>query len=190
MIAIIGPTASGKTGLALELAAEAGGEIINMDAYALYRGMDIGTAKPTLAEQKRVRHHLIDILDIHEGATVADYQEAAREAVKDIQSRNKPVFAVGGSGLYVRALCDKISFPGTDNTIRERLEAECAEVGSLELYRRLAKLDPVAAQNMHWNNARRVIRALEVIELTGQPYSATLPSYETEIPTCFYRFAS
>lgn len=185
MIAIVGPTASGKTALALQLAAEAGGEIINMDAYALYRGMDIGTAKPTLEQRQLVPHHLVDVLNIHEGATVADYQDQARAAVADIQKRGKPVFAVGGSGLYVRALCDKISFPGTDPLIRQRLETECAEIGSAALYRRLRELDPIAADNLHANNARRVIRALEVIEITGQPYSATLPSYENEIPTVF-----
>ncbi|MCS4484238.1 tRNA (adenosine(37)-N6)-dimethylallyltransferase MiaA [Gleimia sp. 6138-11-ORH1] len=183
--AIIGPTASGKTSLAIELADTAGGEIINMDAYAMYRGMDIGTAKPTLEEQARVAHHLIDILEIHDNATVAQYQQYARNCVKLIEAKGKPVFAVGGSGLYVRALCDQITFPGTDPQVRARLEAECTKVGALEMYRRLQSVDPLAASNLHWNNSRRVIRALEVIELTGQPYSATMPSYETYQPTLF-----
>ncbi|MDO5060613.1 MAG: tRNA (adenosine(37)-N6)-dimethylallyltransferase MiaA [Actinomycetaceae bacterium] len=185
MKAIVGPTASGKTSLALELAATANGEIINMDAFAMYKGMNIGTAKPTATEQARVPHHMIDVLEIHDNATVAQYQQQARQCVQEIQARGNPVYAVGGSGLYVRALCDKISFPGTDPQVRSRLEAECESVGSLEMYRRLQTVDPVAAANLHWNNARRIIRALEVIEITGQPYSATLPSYESHQPTLF-----
>lgn len=185
MKAIVGPTASGKTSLAIELAATANGEIINMDAFAMYKGMNIGTAKPSAAEQARVPHHMIDVLEIHDNATVAQYQQQARQCIQAIQNRGNPVYAVGGSGLYVRALCDKISFPGTDPQVRSRLETECESVGSLEMFRHLQTVDPVAAANLHWNNARRIIRALEVIEITGQPYSATLPSYESYQPTCF-----
>lgn len=185
MKAIIGPTASGKTGLAIALAEATGGEIINMDAFAQYRGMDIGTAKPTAAEQARVPHHLIDNLELHETASVADYQRDARAVRQQLEARGVDVFAAGGSALYVRAFIDDIAFPATDPQVRARLEAECETVGAPEMYRRLQQLDQVAAQNMHWNNARKIVRALEVIELTGQPFSATLPTYESVFPTLF-----
>lgn len=185
MKAIIGPTASGKTGLALALAEANGGEIINMDAFAQYRGMDIGTAKPTLAERQRVPHHLVDNLDLLDTASVADFQRDARAVYAQLVSQGKEVYAVGGSALYVRAFIDKIEFPATDPLVRARLEAECEAVGTSEMYRRLSELDPVAAQNMHWNNARKIVRALEVIELTGRPFSATLPTYESVFPAIF-----
>ena len=182
VVSIVGPTASGKTGLGIAIArrlAERGerAEIVNADAYQMYRGMDIGTAKPTAEEQAAVPHHLIDIIDPDDTMTVARFQQLARRAIAELQSRGIRPILVGGSGLYARAAIDDISFPGTDPKIRERLERREREEGAGALFEELRAKDPQAAARMDPRNPRRTIRALEVIELTGRPYSATLPRY-------------
>ena len=182
VVSIVGPTASGKTGLGVAIArrlAERGerAEIVNADAYQMYRGMDIGTAKPTAEEQAAVPHHLIDIIDPDDTMTVARFQQLARRTIAELQSRGIRPILVGGSGLYARAAIDDISFPGTDPKIRERLERRELEEGAGVLFEELRAKDPQAAARMDPRNPRRTIRALEVIELTGRPYSATLPRY-------------
>lgn len=182
VVSIVGPTASGKTGLGIAIArrlAERGerAEIVNADAYQMYRGMDIGTAKPTAEEQAAVPHHLIDIIDPDDTMTVARFQQLARRTIAELQSRGIRPILVGGSGLYARAAIDDISFPGTDPKIRERLERRELEEGAGVLFEELRAKDPQAAARMDPRNPRRTIRALEVIELTGRPYSATLPRY-------------
>ncbi len=182
VVSIVGPTASGKTGLGIAIArrlAERGerAEIVNADAYQMYRGMDIGTAKPTAEEQAAVPHHLIDIIDPDDTMTVARFQQLARRTIAELQSRGVRPILVGGSGLYARAAIDDISFPGTDPKIRERLERRELEEGAGVLFEELRAKDPQAAARMDPRNPRRTIRALEVIELTGRPYSATLPRY-------------
>jgi tRNA dimethylallyltransferase len=174
-LAIVGPTATGKSALAVALAEELGGEVINADAMQLYRGMDIGTAKVTPDERRGVPHHLLDVLDVTETASVAAYQREARGTVERLLAENRVPILVGGSGLYVRAVLDDLEFPGTDPDIRARLEQELAGVGAHELHERLTTLDPVAATAILPSNGRRVVRALEVIELTGRPFSATMP---------------
>lgn len=180
IVAVVGPTAAGKSSLAIGLAlalAETGrpAEIVNADSMLLYRGMDIGTAKPTAMELALVPHHLVDVLDVTETATVADFQTRARAAIADCQRRGVVPVVVGGSALYVRAVFDDFRFPGTDPLLRARLEAELAEVGPEALHARLAQRDPDAAAAILPGNARRVVRALEVIELTGGPFTASLP---------------
>ncbi|MFC5287727.1 tRNA (adenosine(37)-N6)-dimethylallyltransferase MiaA [Actinokineospora guangxiensis] len=175
MIAVVGPTATGKTDLGVALAERFGGEVVNADAMQLYRGMDIGTAKATAAERRGVAHHLLDVLDVRETASVAAYQRDARAAVADIAARGGVPVLVGGSGLYVQAVLDDLEFPGTDAGLRAALEAELAEVGAAALHARLSGLDPVAAGVILPSNGRRIVRALEVIELTGRPFSATMP---------------
>ena len=182
VVSIVGPTASGKTDLGIAIArrlAERGerAEIVNADAYQMYRGMDIGTAKPTAEEQAAVPHHLIDIIDPDDTMTVARFQQLARRTIAELQSRGIRPILVGGSGLYARAAIDDISFPGTDPKIRERLERRELEEGAGALFEELRAKDPQAAARMDPRNPRRTIRALEVIELTGRPYSATLPRY-------------
>lgn len=182
VVSIVGPTASGKTGLGIAIArrlAERGerAEIVNADAYQMYRGMDIGTAKPTAEEQAAVPHHLIDIIDPDDTMTVARFQQLARRTITELQSRGIRPILVGGSGLYARAAIDDISFPGTDPKIRERLERREREEGAGVLFEELRAKDPQAAARMDPRNPRRTIRALEVIELTGRLYSATLPRY-------------
>ena len=181
LLAVVGPTATGKSDLALELGDALGGpenvEVIGADAMQFYRGMDIGTAKLPLDRREGYLHHQIDVLDIDEEASVAKYQADARLDIADVEARGKTAILVGGSGLYVRAVLDPISFPGTDPEVRARLEAEAAALGSDALHQRLALLDPVSAGRIDPRNTRRVIRALEVIELTGQPFSASLPEY-------------
>ncbi|MFC4858500.1 tRNA (adenosine(37)-N6)-dimethylallyltransferase MiaA [Actinophytocola glycyrrhizae] len=174
-VAIVGPTATGKSALAIALARELGGEVVNADAMQLYRGMDIGTAKVTEEERKGVPHHLLDVLDVTETASVAAYQRDARAVVERLLDENRVPIITGGSGLYVRAVLDELDFPGTDPDIRARLEQELADLGPQRLHDRLAKLDPVAATAILPSNGRRVVRALEVIELTGRPFSATMP---------------
>ncbi|MET0233444.1 MAG: tRNA (adenosine(37)-N6)-dimethylallyltransferase MiaA [Kibdelosporangium sp.] len=174
-IAIVGPTATGKSDLGMALAERLGGEVVNTDASQLYRGMDIGTAKVTEAERAAVPHHLLDVLDVTENASVAAYQRHARQVVAELIGRGKVPILVGGSGLYVQAVLDDLEFPGTDADIRSRLEGELAIVGAPLLHERLATLDPVAAGAILPSNGRRVVRALEVIELTGRPFSATMP---------------
>jgi tRNA dimethylallyltransferase len=178
VIAVVGPTAAGKSDLAVDIALRLGGECVNADSMQLYRGMDIGTAKLTPAEQRGVPHHLLDIWDVTVTASVAEYQKLARALFATIEV---PVL-VGGSGLYVRAAIDDLEFPGTDPLIRARLEAELAERGTAPLYDRLRELDPAAAASILPSNGRRIVRALEVIEHSGRPFSATMPSYEALYP--------
>ncbi|HCN23381.1 MAG TPA: tRNA (adenosine(37)-N6)-dimethylallyltransferase MiaA, partial [Arthrobacter bacterium] len=176
VIAVVGPTGSGKSDLAVNLALELDGEVINADAMQFYRGMDIGTAKITLAERKGVPHHLLDILDVTEEASVSDFQRQARDVIMDIHSRGKRAVLVGGSGLYVRAALDVLEFPGTDPVLRRRLEAELDDGGQEALLARLMKVDPVSAGRV--SDARRIVRALEVHELTGRPFSSFMPQRE------------
>jgi tRNA dimethylallyltransferase len=174
-IAIVGPTATGKSQLGVALAEALGGEVVNTDAMQLYRGMDIGTAKVTAGERRGVPHHLLDVLDVTETASVAAYQRDARACVERLLADGTVPVLVGGSGLYVRAVLDELDFPGTDPDIRTRLEAELERVGAPALHARLTAADPLAATAILPTNGRRVVRALEVIELTGRPFSATMP---------------
>ncbi|MCW2815189.1 MAG: miaA [Nocardioides sp.] len=175
IVAIVGPTAAGKTGLSLDVAERLGGEVVNTDAMQVYRGMDVGTAKLPPAERRGIPHHLLDRLDVRETATVAQFQGWAHEVVAELRSRRVTPVLVGGSALYTRAVLDRFEFPGTDELVRARWEAEAERVGAVALHARLAELDPVAAARMQPDNPRRTVRALEVIELTGRPYSASLP---------------
>jgi len=174
-IAIVGPTATGKSDLGIALAERLGGVVVNADAMQLYRGMDIGTAKVPVGERCGVPHHLLDVLDVTETASVAAYQHDARAAVEAALAAGTVPIMVGGSGLYVRAVLDELDFPGTDAAARARLEEELARHGSTALHGRLTELDPTAAAAILPSNGRRVVRALEVIELTGRPFSATMP---------------
>ncbi|MGX7826839.1 tRNA (adenosine(37)-N6)-dimethylallyltransferase MiaA [Actinokineospora sp. 24-640] len=174
-VAVVGPTATGKSDLGVALAERLGGEVVNADAMQLYRGMDIGTAKITPAERRGIPHHQLDVLDVRETASVAAYQRHARAAVEDIRGRGRTPILVGGSGLYVQAVLDDLEFPGTDPRLRGELETELAHVGAPTLHERLSRLDPVAAAAILPSNGRRLVRALEVIELTGRPFSATMP---------------
>ena len=174
-LAIVGPTATGKSDLAVELAAELGGEVVNADAMQLYRGMDVGTAKLPPERRRGVPHHLLDVLDVTETASVAVYQREARTAVEDLIAAGKPPVLTGGSGLYVQAVVDELRFPGTDPDVRARWEAELRDRGSEQLHAHLAEVDPAAAGSILPSNGRRVVRALEVIEITGEPFSANLP---------------
>ena len=174
-IVICGATATGKSDLAVSLANEIDAEIINADSMQLYRGMDIGTAKLNAAERGGIPHHLLDVLDVTEDATVAWYQSAARDAISDIHARGKNAVIVGGTGLYIKAILDDLNFPDTDPLVRERLNKEAEDFGVAKLFERLQMLDPAAAAAIDIQNVRRVIRALEVIEITGQPFTANLP---------------
>ncbi len=182
VIAVVGPTAAGKSRLSIDLAREIGGEVVNADSMQLYRGMDIGTAKLTEAERGGVPHHLLDIWDIRQAASVAEYQSIARAAIDLILARGRVPILVGGSGLYVRAALDNLDFPGTDPLVRERLAAELAEQGPAALHERLSRLDPAAAAAILPGNGRRIVRALEVIDVSGRPFTATLPNYESVYP--------
>jgi tRNA dimethylallyltransferase len=175
VVAVVGPTAAGKTELSLDLAKVLGGEIVNTDAMQVYRGMDIGTAKVPPAERRGIPHHLLDVLDVTEPATVAEFQRLARDVIDDCRARGVTPVLVGGSALYTRAILDRFEFPGTDPEIRARLDADLDQVGSVAMHRRLAAADPAAAGKIIPSNGRRVVRALEVIELTGRPYTASLP---------------
>jgi tRNA dimethylallyltransferase len=176
VIAVVGPTGSGKSDLAVGLALELDGEVINADAMQFYRGMDIGTAKITMAERRGVPHHLLDILDVTQEASVSQFQEQARAAVADIHSRGRRAILTGGSGLYVRAALDVLEFPGTDPRLRQQLEDDLAAQGSAALLARLQAVDPVSAGRL--GDDRRIIRALEVHELTGRPFSSFMPQRE------------
>jgi tRNA dimethylallyltransferase len=183
VIAVVGPTAAGKSELSLQLATELGGEVINSDSMQLYRGMDIGTAKLTPQQRTGVPHHLLDIWDVTESASVSQYQRLARAAIADVDARGRIPILVGGSGLYLRAAIDNLDFPGTDPCLRGRLEEELSRLGPAVLHGRLAVVDPAAAAAILPGNGRRIVRALEVIELSGRPFNAALPQYESVYPS-------
>jgi tRNA dimethylallyltransferase len=182
VIAVVGPTAAGKSELSLRLALALGGEVINADSMQLYAGMDIGTAKLRPAQRRGVPHHLLDIWDVRQPASVATYQRLARETIAEIRARGRVPVLAGGSGLYLRAALDNLEFPGTDSAVRDRLEAELATAGAGALHARLAALDPPAAAAILPSNGRRIVRALEVIEVAGRPFAAVLPEYESRYP--------
>jgi tRNA dimethylallyltransferase len=179
VVVICGATATGKSDLAVALAKEIDGEVINADSMQLYKGMDIGTAKITMAQRQGIPHHLMDLLDVTEDANVAWYQQKAREKISEIHSRGKNAIIVGGTGLYIKAILDDLNFPDTDPVVRAALELEYATKGIGPLFERLEKLDPAAALAIDRANSRRVIRALEVIQITGQPFTANLPRKES-----------
>lgn len=176
LLVIVGPTATGKSDLAVEIASEMGGEVVNADAMQLYAGMDIGTAKLPGGQRRGVPHHLLDVLDVTEAASVAVYQQRARELIERILNRNRIPVLTGGSGLYVQAVLDELRFPGTDPTVRAKWNGQLRIHGASELHRRLAQQDPDAAESILPSNGRRIVRALEVIEITGERFSANLPT--------------
>ncbi|MFI9788114.1 tRNA (adenosine(37)-N6)-dimethylallyltransferase MiaA [Kitasatospora sp. NPDC051984] len=176
MVSVVGSTAAGKSDLAVAIARELGGEVVNTDSMQLYKGMDIGTAKLPEDERGGVPHHLMDIWEVTETASVAEYQRLARAEMDRLLAAGRVPVLVGGSGLYVRAAIDEMEFPGTDPEVRARLEEELERVGPGVLHRRLAGLDPAAAEAILTSNGRRIVRALEVIEITGQPFTANLPT--------------
>ena len=182
VVAVVGPTATGKSDLGIALALALGGEVVNTDAMQLYRGMDIGTAKVPPDERHGVPHHLLDVLAPADDATVADYQGWGRAVLDDLAARGRTPVAVGGSGLYVRALLDHLDFPGTDPDLRAVLEARADAEGPRALHAELAAADPAAAERIGPHNARRIVRALEVIALTGRPYSSALPEHVYQVP--------
>ncbi|MFD6416730.1 tRNA (adenosine(37)-N6)-dimethylallyltransferase MiaA [Streptomyces sp. NPDC060194] len=179
VIAVVGPTAAGKSDLGVFLARELGGEVINADSMQLYRGMDIGTAKLTLPERGGVPHRLLDIWDVTEAASVAEYQRLARAEIDRLLAEGRTPVLVGGSGLYVRGAVDRLDFPGTDAAVRARLEEELTLRGPGALHARLAAADPEAGRAILPGNGRRIVRALEVIEITGKPFTANLPGHES-----------
>ncbi|GGP98566.1 tRNA (adenosine(37)-N6)-dimethylallyltransferase MiaA [Streptomyces roseolilacinus] len=183
VIAVVGPTAAGKSDLGVHLARELGGEVVNADSMQLYRGMDIGTAKLTPEERGGITHHLLDVWDVTETASVAEYQRLARAEIDRLLAEGRTPVLVGGSGLYVRGAIDALEFPGTDPAVRARLEAELEEHGSGALHARLAEADPDAARAILPGNGRRVVRALEVIEITGKPFTANLPGHDSVYDT-------
>lgn len=186
-IIICGATATGKSDLAVALAHEIGAEIVNADSMQVYQGMDIGTAKLSHAERGGVTHHLLDVLTVKQDSTVAWYQELARKTIDAIHSRGRDAIIVGGTGLYIKAIVDDLNFPDTDPVIRSRLELEAIEQGPAALFQRLEKLDPAAALAIDRANTRRIVRALEVIEITGQPFTANLPREESSrYPAAFH----
>jgi tRNA dimethylallyltransferase len=179
LIIICGATATGKSDLAVLLAKEISAEVVNADSMQLYKGMDIGTAKLTTNERQGIAHHLIDVLDIKDDANVAWYQQIAREKIDQILSSGKSVVVVGGTGLYIKAILDDLNFPDTDPAVRQKITEEAERLGNDVMHERLAKLDPAASLAIPKENIRRVIRALEVIELTGKPFTANLPRQES-----------
>ncbi|MGY1753659.1 tRNA (adenosine(37)-N6)-dimethylallyltransferase MiaA [Blastococcus sp. SYSU D01042] len=182
VLAVVGPTATGKTALAVELARRLGGEVVNADSMQLYRGMDIGTAKPDEAERGGVPHHLLDLWHVREPASVAEYRDRARAEIDRLRAAGVVPLLVGGSGLYVRAVLDELDFPGTDAAVRSRLEEELAALGPAALHARLAEVDPAAAAAVLPSNGRRIVRALEVVEITGRPFRATMPEPAPRYP--------
>ena len=182
VVAVVGPTATGKTALAVALARRLGGEVVNADSMQLYRGMDVGTAKPTADERAGVPHHLMDLWHVREAASVVGYRTLARAEIDRMREAGVVPLLVGGSGLYVRAVLDELDFPGTDAAVRARLEAELADVGPAVLHARLAGVDPAAGAVVLPSNGRRIVRALEVIELTGGPFLAQLPDPRPHYP--------
>lgn len=186
-VVLVGPTAAGKSSLAAALVRRYAAhgrtaEVVNADSMLVYRGMDIGTAKPSARERSEIRHHMIDLLDVDQNATVAEFQQLARSAIADCMARNVIPIVVGGSALYVRAIVDDFEFPGTDPALRARLENEVLTHGAERLHQRLSDVDPVAATRILPGNARRIVRALEVIELTGRSFSAVLPERRYVLP--------
>jgi len=179
LIIICGATATGKSDLAVSLAKEINAEVVNADSMQVYKGMDIGTAKLTSEERGGIAHHLIDVLDIKDEANVAWYQQIAREKIDQILSSGKSVVVVGGTGLYIKAILDDLNFPDTDPAVRQKITDQAEKLGNDVMHERLAKLDPAAALAIPKENIRRVIRALEVIELTGKPFTANLPRQES-----------
>jgi len=175
LIIVCGATATGKSDLAVSLAKEINAEVVNADSMQVYKGMDIGTAKLTSEERGGITHHLIDVLDIKEEANVAWYQQIAREKIDQILSSGKSVVVVGGTGLYIKAILDDLNFPDTDPEVRQKITDEAERLGNDVMHERLAKQDPAAALAIPKENIRRIIRALEVIELTGKPFTANLP---------------
>ena len=178
IVAVVGPTASGKTDLSLDLAQRLGAEIVNTDAMQVYRGMDIGTAKLPPADRRGISHHLLDTLTVRDPLTVAEFQQQARAVITELRRRGATPVLVGGSALYTRAVVDRFEFPGTDPEVRARLEAKLAEEGPHALHARLRDVDPVAADRILPDNGRRIVRALEVVEITGRPFTASLPQLE------------
>ncbi|MFF3500038.1 tRNA (adenosine(37)-N6)-dimethylallyltransferase MiaA [Streptomyces sp. NPDC003247] len=183
VIAVVGPTAAGKSDLGVFLARRLGGEVVNADSMQLYRGMDIGTAKLTPEERGGIPHHLLDIWDVTVTASVAEYQRLARARIDALLAEGRWPILVGGSGLYVRGAVDNLEFPGTDPEVRARLEEELTLRGSGALHARLAAADPEAAQAILPSNGRRIVRALEVIEITGKPFTANLPGHDSVYDT-------
>jgi tRNA dimethylallyltransferase len=175
LIIVCGATATGKSELAVSLAKEIKAEVVNADSMQVYRGMDIGTAKLTSEERGGISHHLIDVLDIKDEANVAWYQQIAREKIDQILSSGKSVVVVGGTGLYIKAILDDLNFPDTDPVVRQKITEEAERLGNDVMHEKLAKLDPAASLAIPKENIRRVIRALEVIKLTGKPFTANLP---------------
>lgn len=181
VVAVIGPTGTGKTALSMELARELDGEVVNADAFQFYRGMDIGTAKATVQQRQEVPHHLLDIMDLSQEASVVQFQQQARECFAQIRQRSRVPILVGGSGLYVRAALDQIDFPGTDPEVRRRVEHDLEQHGPEFLRDRLRRVDPESASRIHDN--RRLVRAIEVYELTGRPFTAFMPTRTYSEPT-------
>ncbi|MEY3890079.1 MAG: hypothetical protein RLY62_261 [Actinomycetota bacterium] len=175
LIVICGATATGKSDLAVSVAKEINAEVINADSMQLYKGMDIGTAKLSLSERKGIEHHLIDILEIKDDANVAWYQSIARSKIDELISAGKSVVVVGGTGLYIKAILDDLNFPDTNPELRQKITVEAENLGNEIMHQKLSKLDPAAALAIPKENLRRIIRALEVIELTGKPFTANLP---------------
>jgi tRNA dimethylallyltransferase len=181
-LALVGPTASGKTEAGILVGEALGAEILSIDSMLVYRGMDVGTAKPTAEQRARIPHHLLDLVEPSEAFSVAAFQAAAREAADDVRRRGPRPLLVGGSGLYFRAVVDGLEFPGTDPSTRGALEAEAAVLGADRMYRRLAELDPVAASRIEPGNVRRTVRALEVAGVTGKPFSSFAAAWESFPP--------
>jgi tRNA dimethylallyltransferase len=177
-LALVGPTASGKSEAAVALTQRLGAEIVSVDSMLVYRGMDVGTAKPTSAERTRIPHHLVDVAEPEEPFSVARYQELARAVVEDVDGRGHRVLLVGGSGLYFRAIVDELEFPATDPDAREELRAEAEVLGPDRLHRRLAEFDPAAAARIEPTNVRKTVRALEVVAVTGRPFSSYAARWE------------
>jgi len=175
IVAVVGPTGAGKTELSLDLAEALEGEVVNTDSMQVYRGMDIGTAKLAPADRRGITHHLLDVMEVTQAATVAEFQARARAVIDDCRSRRVPPVLVGGSALYTRAVLDRFEFPGTEPELRLRLERELEAIGAEALHRRLAETDPVAAAKIEPGNGRRIVRALEVIAISDGPFNASLP---------------
>lgn len=175
LVVIGGATATGKSDLAVALAQRTGGQVVNADSMQLYKGMDIGTAKLSMAERQGIFHHMLDLVDVSTDVNVAWYQERARTIIDELLAADTPVIVVGGTGFYIKAILDDLNFPDTDPAVREKLTLEAEKIGGDALHQRLGKLDPAAAAAIPRENVRRVIRALEVIEITGKPFTANLP---------------